>query len=263
MANITIHGNTYDVSAINYVKNGVTNPVSTLVLNGNTVFPAQTGGLPEKKSFSEMTWEDIQTVCKAGKASEYWSIGDTKSLGNSESNTVCIIGFDHDTPADTSAYGRSKAGITVETTVCYDTTIQMNTTSSTSGGWKQCAARTNVCSALPSSLGLEAYIVPVIKPCSTGGSSGQTIEEVTDSVFILSEVEIHGTTAYSIVGEGTQYVWYEDNDNRKGTMSSGTSVIRWTRSPYSGRYYACVTAAGGSYYYSASGKRNMSIAFCI
>lgn len=263
MANITIHGNTYDVSAINYVKNGVTSPVSTLVLNGSTVFPAQTGGLPEKKSFSEMTWADIQTVCKAGKASEYWSIGDTKPLGDS-GHSVCIIGFDHDTPADTDAYGRSKAGITVETVLCMDGTIQMNNSASTTGGWESCAARKNVISGIPAEYGLESYIVPVIKLCSTGGStSGQTIKEVIDSAFILSEVEVHGTTLYSLVGEGEQYEWYMDNSAVKGTSDSSDGIIRLTRSPYNTRYYACVTANGNSYYYSANTRRKYSFAFCI
>ena len=269
-SDVTIHGTTYTgVTSVRYVKNGVTKEVDKLVLNGSTIWSASGGTtpveptFPEKKAFSEMTWADIQTVCKAGKASEYWAIGDTRLLGNENSNKICIIGFDHDTPADTASYGRSKAGITVETSVCFGSTVKMNTASSTAGGWKECSARTSLFAQLPSALGLEDYIVPVVKLCSTGGSSGQTIEEVTDSVFLLSEVEVHGTTAYSIEGEGTQYVWYEDNDAKKGTLSSTDPVIRWTRSPYSSRYYACVTTTGGSYYYAATGSRNMTIAFCI
>lgn len=263
MANITIHGNTYDVSAINYVKNGVTNPVSTLVLNGNTVFPAQSGGLPEKKSFSEMTWADIQTVCKAGKASEYWAIGDTKVISSDGARSVCIIGFDHDTPADMAAYGRSKAGITVESVYCYSAGIKLNSTSSTVGGWKECSARQNFFTQLPDALGLEQYIVPVKKLCSTGGSSGATIEEVVDTAFVLSEVEIFGDTSYSLVGEGEQYDWYKNNDAKKTTEGGVDSVVRWTRSPYGSRYYACVTAAGLSFNYTPNGLRYFSFAFCV
>lgn len=269
-SDVTIHGTTYNgVAGIRYVKNGATKEVSKLILNGNSVWTSSGGTtpvepvLPEKKSFSEMTWADIQTVCKAGKASEYWSIGDTKVISNDGTRSVCIIGFDHDTPADTAAYGRSKAGITVETVSCYATGISMNSTSSTTGGWKQCSARQNFFTQLPNALGLEQYIVPVIKLCSTGGSSGSTIEKVTDAVFVLSEVEVHGQTAYSLAGEGEEYEWYMDNSNLKTPEGASDNVIRWTRSPYMGRYYACVTSTGGSYYYAANKTEYFSFAFCV
>ena len=34
--------------------------------------------LPAKDTLENMHWNDISTVCKLGKASEYWSIGDKK-----------------------------------------------------------------------------------------------------------------------------------------------------------------------------------------
>lgn len=270
-SDVTIHGTTYNgVTGIHYVKNGVTKEVNKLALNGNTIWSTSGGTtpveptLPEKKAFSEMTWADIQTVCKAGKASEYWSIGDVHALSTDGTCNVQIIGFDHDTPADITSYGRSKAGITVETVLCMDTTILMNSSSSTAGGWEECTARTEVVSKLPSTYNMESYIVPVIKLCSTGGStSGQTIKEVIDSAFILSEVEVHGTTAYSLIGEGEQYEWYMDNSAIKGTSDGDAGIIRWTRSPYTTRYYACVTVNGNSYYYAPTGKRRYSFAFCI
>ena len=116
MADITIHGQTYTgVNTVKYVNGANTYDLEKLILNGNVVFE-KVPDFPAKKALSLMTWQDISTVCKAGKASEYWAVGDTKNITvNGSTCAVMIIGFDHDEPTDTASYGRSKAGITLQT----------------------------------------------------------------------------------------------------------------------------------------------------
>ena len=69
----------------------------------------------KKKAFADCTWAEVSEICKAGLASEYWQIGDTKNMVDGDDSTALrIIGFDHDPVADSAAYGREKAGITLE-----------------------------------------------------------------------------------------------------------------------------------------------------
>ena len=130
--------------------------------------------LPTKDTLANMSWADIQTVCKAGKASEYWAIGDQKTIAvNGISYTVDLIGFDHDTPTDKSAYGRSKAGATFQLHDLLARTYPMNSDNTSAGGWKSSVMRTSTMATLFGQLSpdLKEVIVPVNKWSGTGGSS--------------------------------------------------------------------------------------------
>lgn len=274
---MTIHGTTYNgVAGIRYIKNGVTKEVSKLILNGSSIWTGSGGTtpveptLPEKKVFSEMTWADIQTVCKAGKASEYWSIGDTHALYADGTYNVQIIGFDHDTPADTSVYGRNKAGITVEMVNCFDASAAMNNSNSTIGGWESCNMRSTILSELLTSISegnsLSQYICPVVKSSSGGGTvSSASIVTTTDNFFILSEIEILGTSSYSVEGEGEQYTWYKTNNATKVKESApGKFVTRWTRSAYTIQRYAIINAMGSAANVAPTTTTvSYTVAFCV
>ena len=69
----------------------------------------------------------------------------------------------------------------------------------------------------------------VIKNASVGNASS-TIETVSDKLFLLSEVEIFGSTSISAAGEGTQYDYYKAG-NSKVKKINGSAVIWWERSP--------------------------------
>lgn len=58
----------------------------------------QLGGIPEKKSFADSTWEEIAKVSELGLAKEYYEIGDIKPLELTGIGTVNmqIVDFDHD-----------------------------------------------------------------------------------------------------------------------------------------------------------------------
>ena len=146
----------------------------------------------------------------------------------------------------------------------------MNSSNINTNGWRGCARRTwcnNVyLKALPANL--QALIKPVNKKSGTGGGSSSGTETTSDSIFLGSEIEIFGSTTYSVAGEGSQYTYYKTAANRNKLprwSSDYSSVIWWERSPYSGNSdFFCVVGDGGiAYYSSASSTRGLAPFGCF
>ena len=189
--------------------------------------------VPAAPTLEEASWEFISEASKAGLASTYWAIGDQKNITvNGVTYAVDIIGFDHDTPTNMSDYGRSKAGITFQLHDLLYTFYSMNNTDTNSGGWKNSAMRTNTMVMLLNQLAsdLKMVIVPVNKTSGVGGYDSSGIETVSDSLFLLAEIEVFGETTGSVSGEGVQYAYYK-NGGSKIKYESGYEHDWWLRSP--------------------------------
>lgn len=217
MADITIHGQTYTgVKTVKYVNGANTYDLEKLILNGTVVFEKVPDlPLPEKKALSLMTWQDISTVCKAGKASEYWAVGDTTSIkANGTAYPVMIIGFDHDEPTDAAGYGRSKAGITLQTVhVLYGAHKMYDMNSSTSS-WETTVLRSRLNNTILNSMNsdLTPVIVPVNKICRVRSSNSISYTTVSDKLFVLSSAECEKNQAMT---DGTLYTYFQNNSAKK------------------------------------------------
>lgn len=211
-------------------------------------------------TLNDTTWENINMVSKLGMAKQFWSVGDTKTISvNGTNYEFQIIGFNHD---NKTAGG--KAGITFQMVDCLSTTYNMNSSNTNNGGWKNSAMRSRMStflSQLPSDL--QSVIKAVNKLVSVGNNTS-TIETVSDKLFLLSEVEIFGSTTYSFAGEGSQYDWYKAG-NTKVKKVNGSAYIWWERSPYSGdtNTFCCVNSGGGAVDSYASDSYGVSFGFCV
>lgn len=211
-------------------------------------------------TLNDTTWENIDMVSKLGIAKQFWSVGDTKTISvNGTNYEFQIIGFNHD---NKTAGG--KAGITFQMVDCLSTTYNMNSSNTNNGGWKNSAMRTRMStflSQLPSDL--QSAIKAVNKLVSVGNNTS-TIETVSDKLFLLSEVEIFGSTTYSFAGEGSQYDWYKAG-NTKVKKVNGSADIWWERSPRSGitNTFCCVDSGGSASYSGASNSNGVSFGFCV
>lgn len=150
-----------------------------------------------------------------------------------------VIGFNHDTPTTASAYGDNtatgKAGITFQMHDLFATTYSMNSSNTNVGGWKSSAMRTSVMATMKGYLPTEwqTIVKQVNKPSGLGGGSSSGTEIVSDSCFLLSEIEIFGSTTYSVSGEGTQYEYYNAGNSKVKNMN-GYAYHWYERSPQSG-----------------------------
>ena len=217
-------------------------------------------------TLNDTTWDNIAIVSKLGKAQDYWKVGDTKTVAvNGVNYQFQIIGFDHDN-LTTKDGTRTKAGITFQMVDCLNTTYSMNGSNTNSGGWNGSTMRTSTMATLLNQLpaALKNALKSVNKLSGTGGGSTSGTQTTHDKLFLLSEVEIFGTTTYSVPGEGTQYAYYKAG-NSKVKKVNGSVYYWWERSPFSGDTdgCCCVGGNGGANSGSASFSYGVSFGFCV
>lgn len=199
------------------------------------------------------------------------SIGDQVTLSlNGTNYDFDIIGFNHDTLTNASDYGAptktGKAGITFQMHDLFATGYLMNSTNTNSGGWKSSVMRTSTMATMKGYLPTEwqTVIKPVNKTSGTGGGSTSGTETVSDSCFLLAEIEIFGSITHSVSGEGIQYAYYKAG-NSKVKNKSGSANIWWERSPCGGKSnrFCFVDAKGNASGPIASSNFGVAFGFCV
>lgn len=181
-----------------------------------------------------------------------------------------VIGFNHDTLTTSTAYGATtttgKVGITFQMHDCFATTYVMNSSGTNSGGWKSSAMRTSTMATMKGYLptAWQTAIKPVNKASGTGGGSSSGTETVSDSCFLLAEIEIFGSTTFSVSGEGTQYAYYKAG-NSKVKSTRGSYYYWWERSPRLGTssIFCCVNNNGGANSNGAAVGNGVAFGFCV
>lgn len=202
---------------------------------------------------AEITSATSTVYVDYGKLHYQINVGNQISISlNGAAYAFDVLGFNHDTLTTATAYGSStatgKAGITFQMHDLFATTYLMNRSNTNSGGWKSSAMRTSTMATMKGYLpsAWQTAIKSVNKASGTGGGSSSGTETVSDSCFLLAEIEIFGSTTYSVSGEGTQYAYYKAG-NSKVKNKSGSAAFWWERSPFSGlKYYFCCVDSGGT-----------------
>ena len=220
---------------------------------------------------SDITNETSVVYLDKGDIHRKVSVGDQVTLSlNGTDYAFDIIGFNHDTLTDTAAYGEEtatgKAGITFQMHDLFATTYKMNSSTTNSGGWKSSAMRTSTMATMKGYLpaAWQTAIKPVNKVSGTGGGSTSGTEIVSDSCFLLAEIEIFGSTSFSVSGEGTQYAYYKAGNSK--VKNKGGSADDWLeRSPSSfySDYFCSVDNYGYADYIYASNSNGVAFGFCV
>ena len=198
------------------------------------------------------------------------SIGDQVTIGvNNVDYAFDVIGFNHDDLTDSMAYGKAtatgKAGMTLQMHDCLNDKAQMNSSSTNSGGWENCAMRkSNMATYLSQLTSAWQNAIKQVNKLSSAGSQSATIKTTADKLFLLSEVEIFSSTTYSKSGEGSRYAYYKVG-NSKVKNVSGSANSWWERSPHASNStsFCVVYKSGDASNLSASGLRGVAFAFCI
>lgn len=254
-------------------------------------------------TFANGTDEEIAKMIQAHynnkiNIADYWAVGDTRSValsamsatGVGESHRAqtvqFVIGdFEHDDLA-TPINGHSKAAVTLLQKDCLMDASNasnpvngssnsengyMNSSNTNIGGWKNCARRTwcnNVFfAALPSAW--QSMVKTVNKKSGTGGGSSSGTEVTADKIFLAAEIEVFGSTPFSVAGEGTQYQYYKNATANRYKMPkwnpTSVSTSHWERSPYSGdpNIFCLVNQNGNAVYYFAGSAYGFAPCLCI
>lgn len=212
-------------------------------------------------NLNDTDWADIDICGRLGMAQQFFKVGDSKTVNIGGTNyEVQIIGFNHD-----DKVSGGKAAYSFQLVDCLNQTQQMNTGNTNTGGWNGSAMRGRMStykSQLPAAL--RNVIKTVKKKSGTGGGSSSGTQQTNDDLFLLSEIEIFGTTTYSVAGEGTQYEWYKAGNSRIKKVN-GSANYWWERSPYSGNTdnFCFVSSSGGASTYAAGHSCGVSFGFCV
>ena len=212
-------------------------------------------------NLNDTDWADIDICGRMGMAQQFFKVGDSKTVNIGGTNyEVQIIGFNHD-----DKVSGGKAAYSFQLVDCLNQTQQMNTSNTNTGGWNGSAMRGRMStykSQLPATL--RNVIKTVKKKSGTGGGSSSGTQQTNDDLFLLSEIEIFGTTTYSVAGEGTQYEWYKAGNSRIKKVN-GSAYSWWERSPHSGNTdsFCIVNSSGTANYGNATNSYGVSFGFCV
>ena len=198
---------------------------------------------PYEANFADNTWEQIIAACQKKIIPTTWKVGDQKAMTIGGTDyLIDIIGINHDTYA-----AGGKAPLTFQLHDCYADKKAMNSSNTNSGGWTSCAMRSTHLPAILALMPTEVKNgIREVNKLTSAGNKSSTINTTADKLFLLSEVEIFGSTTYSAAGEGTQYDYYKAG-NSKVKNRSGAAAGWWERSPRaSGSVRFCLVNSGGS-----------------
>lgn len=180
------------------------------------------------KSAEEYTWAEIKAISEAGKAEEYFALGDTKTFilkDNANSVvTMQIIAFDADTKAD----GKGTAGITWLIKSVTNLRHPMNSDNTNAGGWEESKLREwlqNDCTDLfPEDV---LSVITVVEK-SYYDRTSQSTKSCDDTLWIPSYREMFGNSTGDTNYEtyGTDYTEFFTSNNARRKYSN-----YWTRTP--------------------------------
>lgn len=204
-------------------------------------------------TFANNSWEKIINACHSGNVPDSWIVGNSKTMTiNGSSYQIDIIGKNHDTYT-----AGGTAPLTFQLHNVYANARPMNNSDTTSGNWKNSVMRLT---HLPAILALMPTEVQNGIQEVNKKTSGET---TADKLFLLSELEIFGTTTYSNSNEGTQYDYYKAGNSAAKKSRSGGQVQWWERSVRNSTQFCSVQTSGTPTYNSAGNNSDFSFAFCF
>ena len=212
-------------------------------------------------TFANNDWSAIIAACQSGSVPDSWVVGNSKTMTiNGTSYQIDIIGKNHD------AYtAGGTAPLTFQMHDCYGTKYQMNSSNTNAGGWESCAMRTTRLPAILALMPSEVQAgIKEVNKLTSAGSQSSTINTTADKLFLLSEIEIFGSTTYSKSGEGSQYAYYSAGNSKVKNLS-GSASTWWERSPNGSNstYFCRVASSGNANYYTASTSSGVAFGFCF
>lgn len=225
-----------------------------------TAYAIGFGGLDA--DFSKNSWRTIIAACQNKQVPDTWNVGDSCMMAFGKKNyQIDIIGKNHDDYAD----GSGKAPLTFQMHDCYADKKAMNSSNTSSGGWTSCVMRSTHLPAILALMPTEVQSgIREVNKLTSAGDRSTTINTTADKLFLLSEVEIFGSTTYSVAGEGTQYDYYKAG-NSKVKKWNGSATYWGERSP-SAIFSASFCMVGGSGYADvndASNANGVAFGFCF
>lgn len=261
-ATVSVSGNTVTVTG--KANGSATITVSVAAGTNHTAPSSKTCAVTVSfldDTFANNDWSAIIAACQSGSVPDSWVAGNSKTMTiNGTSYQIDIIGKNHDTYT-----AGGTAPLTFQMHDCYADTKQMNSSNTNSGGWTSCAMRSTHLPAILALMPSEVQAgIKEVNKLTSAGSQSSTINTTADKLFLLSEIEIFGSTTYSKSGEGSQYAYYSAGNSKVKNLS-GSAYYWWERSPQGGNStnFCGVNSNGNANADNASYSYGVAFGFCF
>lgn len=215
------------------------------------------------------SWETIKAAFRAGVASDYWQVGDTKTIDVADGYTYTVRISDMAEGRYAYSDGSGYSNNVFEFVECMATTRPMNSTATNVGGFAECELRTElnttILGLLPADL---QVVIAAVSVDSTIGGGSDEVSFSDNKLFLASEEEIFGTTTYSksVPIQFGYWVLHDSNAEHIKIPINGTSNCGWhLRSPHlaSSKEFCVVSRYGGIGYNNADSLYNICPFFCL
>ena len=238
-------------------------------------------------TLNDNSWDIISEISASGEASNYWNVGDTKTIiingqvGNTTFSNLSIdayiLGINHNASVEGNnrihfcigKVNNKTVGLVDSRYSQYPITssgyfsMSYGDSNTNSGGWEGCYMRSTIMPAIKDALptDLQNVLKTVTKYTdNTGGGSNSSsnVAATTETICLEAEFEIHGTREYANSYEQNkqqQYDYYKNGNSkvRYKYNDTNSAVYWWNRSPYSGNSSAfCRVYDDGSAYTNSS-----------
>ena len=216
-------------------------------------------------TLNDNSWDIISEISASGEASNYWNVGDTKTIvvngqvGNTTFSNLSIdayiLGINHNAEiegnnrihfcigkVDNKIVGLIdfKYGQYPITSAGY---FSMNYSSDTnSGGWNSCYMRSTIMPAIKNALptDLQNVLKTVVKYTDNiggGTNNSSNVTATTETICLEAEFEVQGVREHADSYEQNkqkQYDYYKNGNSkvRYKYNSTGDVIYWWNRSPY-------------------------------
>ena len=210
-------------------------------------------------SFDKTSWSDIRNIVLSGKASDYWKVGDTKTITSKSGRIYNIRLTDLQTNRYTYSDGSGSSKAVFEFVECYalnnESLWPMNVIVTNGGGWAESKMRTEtipiILADLPDDMVEAMSQVKVLSGTGDGSTSGTSSSD--NKLFLPAEIEIFSRAQYSIGLEESplgQFDYYKANNTDSARIKNrpGESMALgyWVRSPRKDNFgdFMCINNHG-------------------
>ena len=250
-------------------------------------------------TLNDNSWDIISEISASGEASNYWNVGDTKTIiingqvGNTTFSNLSIdayiLGINHNASVEGNnrihfcigKVNNKTVGLIDSQYSQYPMTssgyfsMSYGNSDTNVGGWEGCYMRSTIMSAIKNALptDLQNVLKTVTKYTdNTGGGSNSSsnVAATTETICLEAEFEIHGTREYANSYEQSkqqQYDYYKNGNSKVRYKYNDTNnaVWWWNRSPYSdaSSYFCYVRTDGSAGGYSSRTCRAVAPCFYV
>ena len=240
---------------------------TSMYLGIRPIITVDVSNIDTNHTFAEDSWDMIAYMVRTGKASEVYSVGDTKEVtvegysnGDEQTFTVRIANMSTPEECNSEGFSQTACGFVVEFKESITKNVMNpysnNPSDLTSGGWPgsdmYSLVNEDIYNALPSEL--RNVIIDTYTVSDFGDTFSYTS---TDKLYLLSPKEVYGASPSGSAEEETRQLdYYKNNNVSLDNYSEATKLYQLSANKWWMRSVRSVSCYSGFYVVEEDGNWN-------